>query len=127
MAATGCPLSADASAAPRARASSASAGANTGTDSTVSSRGMIASRSAPEPTSTNASGRQSALVNTVLSQRISDSSLSIEWLTAVCTAPSRVWTTSAMTASYSITHTAVTWLPIKSATPHANASDASGS
>ena len=44
---------------------------------------MSASRSPPEPTTTNASGCQSAAVNTVLSHRISCSSLSIVWLTAV--------------------------------------------
>ena len=118
-------LCADASAAPRANASSDSAGANTGTDKMPSSRGMTACSSLPEPTTTNASGRQSALAKTVLSHRSNDSSVSMAWLTAVCTAPSPEWTMSMITVSGSITHTAVTSYPMTSAMPHARASVAS--
>ena len=120
-------LCAEASAAPRANASSASAGANTGTDRTVSSRGMSASRSPPEPTTTNASGLQSARVKTALNHRSSASSVSMAWFTAVCTAPLLLWTMSMITVSGSITQTAVTSYPITSAMPHAKASVASGS
>ena len=84
---------AEASAAPLARASSASAGANTGTDSASSSCGRIDSKPPAEPTTTSASGCQSALVNTVLNQLIKLSSESMAWLNAVWTAPSNVLTT----------------------------------
>ena len=88
---------------------------------------MSASRSPPEPTTTNASGPQSARVKTALNHRSSASSVSMAWFTAVCTAPSLLWTMSMITVSGSITQTAVTSDPITSAMPHAKASVASGS
>ncbi len=83
-------LCADASAAPRASANCASSGVNVGTDSALSSRGRIDSKSPAEPTTTSASGCQSALVKTELSQPTRLSPEWTEWLTAVWMAPSRV-------------------------------------
>ena len=97
----------DAMAAPRARANWASAGTNTGTASTSSRCGVIASRSLPDPTSTRASGCHSAWAKIALNQRARSSSVVTAWLTAVCTAPSLVSTTSTTTASGSMTQTAV--------------------
>src|SRR4051812_20738735 len=118
---------ADASAAPLARASSASAGAKTGTDSASSSLCRIDSKPPAEPTTTSASGCQSALVKTVLNQLIKLSSESMEWLNAVWTAPSEVLTTRLITASGSMTQTAVVSYPMTAAMPRARASVASGS
>ena len=85
------------------------------------------SSSPPEPTMTRASGCQSARVNTALSHPIKSSSVTMAWLTAVCTEPSRVCTISAITFSGSSTHTALVSYPMTSAIPRANASVASGS
>ena len=63
--------------------------------------------SPPEPTMTSASGCQSARVKTVLSHLIRCFVGNDAWLTAVCTAPSRCCTISAITDSGSMTHTAV--------------------
>ena len=87
---------------------------------------MRGSKSPAEPTTTNASGAQSARVNTALSQLMRSSSESIAWLKAVCTAPSVVLTMSEIADWGSTTHTAVVAYPSTSATPRARASVASG-